>query len=182
MRGARAAWTLALTSRAARQWRGLASSSSKPPAPSPPPPLKIVVPTPSVNVSAASPQLTEAKFHDVADHTLEAIQVLLGPLENELDDVDIAYSQGVLNINLGDKGFWVINKQTPNRQLWWSSPLSGPRRYEYELGATAAAASGCGSGEGVAAWRATADGVDMLAQLRREMLQVSGVDLLQPLK
>ena len=24
----------------------------------------------------------------------------------------------------------MINKQTPNRQLWWSSPLSGPRRYE----------------------------------------------------
>jgi frataxin len=25
----------------------------------------------------------------------------------------------------------VINKQTPNEQLWWSSPISGPRRYEY---------------------------------------------------
>jgi len=36
--------------------------------------------------------------------------------------VDITYSQGVLNIKLGDAGTWVINKQTPNRQLWWSSP------------------------------------------------------------
>ena len=29
-------------------------------------------------------------------------------------------------------GTWVINKQTPNQQVWWSSPLSGPRRYEYD--------------------------------------------------
>ena len=25
-----------------------------------------------------------------------------------------------------------MNKQTPNEQIWWSSPLSGPRRYEFE--------------------------------------------------
>jgi len=44
--------------------------------------------------------------------------------------------QGVLNITVlhpttRRKMAWVINKQTPNRQLWWSSPISGPRRYEY---------------------------------------------------
>lgn len=62
-----------------------------------------------------------------------------------------------MKIDLGTQGCWVINKQTPNRvsnfklilcillhffnstnddgieqQLWWSSPLSGPRRYDYE--------------------------------------------------
>jgi frataxin len=26
----------------------------------------------------------------------------------------------------------VINTQTPNRQLWYSSPISGPQRYNYE--------------------------------------------------
>jgi len=36
-----------------------------------------------------------------------------------------------LNINLGKHGFWVINKQAPNQQIWWSSPISGPRRYEH---------------------------------------------------
>ena len=25
----------------------------------------------------------------------------------------------------------MLNKQTPNRQLWLSSPLSGPHRFEY---------------------------------------------------
>jgi frataxin len=55
----------------------------------------------------------------------------VNPIENTIDDADISYSQGVLNINLGALGVWVINKQTPNRQIWWSSPISGPRRYEY---------------------------------------------------
>ena len=31
--------------------------------------------------------------------------------------------QGVLTLRLGDKGTYVINKQTPNRQIWFSSPI-----------------------------------------------------------
>ena len=30
---------------------------------------------------------------------------------------------GVLTVRLGDLGTYVINKQTPNRQLWLSSPV-----------------------------------------------------------
>ena len=134
------------------------------------PPIKIGVPTATPTAAA----LTEARFHDVADHTLEAIMTLLAPLESELDDVDVSYSQGVLNINLGPKGFWVINKQTPNRQLWWSSPLSGPRRYEYRGHGQA---EDDGGGVGAASWTATADGNDLLWQLRKEMRQVSGIDI-----
>ncbi|CAN0379455.1 unnamed protein product [Laminaria digitata] len=40
--------------------------------------------------------------------------------------------QGVLNIIVSDRGTWVINKQSPNRQIWWSSPISGPMRFEYD--------------------------------------------------
>lgn len=28
-------------------------------------------------------------------------------------------------------GTYVINKQPPNKQIWLSSPLSGPKRYDY---------------------------------------------------
>ena len=28
------------------------------------------------------------------------------------------------------KKFYVINKQTPNKQIWLSSPFSGPHRFE----------------------------------------------------
>lgn len=31
--------------------------------------------------------------------------------------------QGVLKIDLGESGTWVINRQIPNRQIWWSSPI-----------------------------------------------------------
>uniref|UniRef100_A0A914RUA2 Frataxin n=1 Tax=Parascaris equorum TaxID=6256 RepID=A0A914RUA2_PAREQ len=36
---------------------------------------------------------------------------------------------GVITAKVGrDKGTYVINKQTPNRQIWLSSPISGPKR------------------------------------------------------
>lgn len=39
---------------------------------------------------------------------------------------------GVLTVNLGPKfGTYVINRQSPNRQIWLSSPTSGPKRYDY---------------------------------------------------
>ncbi|KAG9101451.1 Mitochondrial chaperone Frataxin [Ceratobasidium sp. 370] len=39
---------------------------------------------------------------------------------------------GVLTLNLGDKGTYVINKQPPNKQIWLSSPKSGPKRYDFD--------------------------------------------------
>jgi frataxin len=80
--------------------------------------------------------MPEADFHRIADRSLDEIHDLMSVLEADdisLDeDVEISMSQGVLKLDLGKKvGIWVINKQTPNRQLWWSSPISGPKRYEY---------------------------------------------------
>lgn len=41
---------------------------------------------------------------------------------------DHALVQGVMTIDLGDHGTYVINKQAPNKQIWLSSPVSGPIR------------------------------------------------------
>ena len=30
------------------------------------------------------------------------------------------------------KKYYVLNKQTPNKQIWLSSPISGPSRFEYQ--------------------------------------------------
>lgn len=46
-------------------------------------------------------------------------------------EYEVEYSSGVLTLKLGDKGTYVINKQPPNKQIWLSSPLSGPKRYDY---------------------------------------------------
>lgn len=114
----------------------------------------------------------EADYHKVADETLDELIDLVGKLESELDDVDITLSMGVLNINLGEKfqnKAWVINKQTPNRQVWWSSPLSGPRRYEYD---------GKENGQQSTRWKFTRDASQSLqANLRDELRKVTGLDL-----
>ena len=86
----------------------------------------------------------ESEFHTVADETLEDIQDAVDVAleeyytENENDNGDnddefeTVYASGVLNMTFPPHGTWVLNKQTPNRQIWWSSPISGPRRYEYD--------------------------------------------------
>lgn len=89
--------------------------------------------------SSTTSSLSEAAFHDVADRTLDALTDVLDEIEDSSsstgiasDEVDITCSQGVLTACLGEAaGTWVLNKQTPNRQIWWSSPLSGPKRFEW---------------------------------------------------
>ncbi|CAN0900572.1 Probable serine/threonine-protein kinase WNK11 [Linum grandiflorum] len=44
----------------------------------------------------------------------------------QVDGFDIDYGNEVLTLKLGELGTYVLNKQTPNRQLWLSSPV----RYE----------------------------------------------------
>uniref|UniRef100_A0A2K5BYP4 Frataxin, mitochondrial n=1 Tax=Aotus nancymaae TaxID=37293 RepID=A0A2K5BYP4_AOTNA len=44
----------------------------------------------------------------------------------------LGHPSGVLTVKLGgDLGTYVINKQTPNKQIWLSSPSSGPKRYDW---------------------------------------------------
>ena len=41
---------------------------------------------------------------------------------------------GVMNIRFGPEiGTYVVNKQPPNKQIWLSSPKSGPKRYDYVI-------------------------------------------------
>lgn len=40
----------------------------------------------------------------------------------------------MLTVNFGKTyGSYVINRQTPNRQIWLSSPTSGPKRYDFVM-------------------------------------------------
>jgi frataxin len=79
---------------------------------------------------------TESQYHDVADETLEDIQdAVEGALEDKgIPEFEVNYASGVLTMTMPPHGTWVLNKQTPNQQIWWSSPVSGPRRYQYEDG------------------------------------------------
>lgn len=78
----------------------------------------------------------ESEYSATADETLEDIQDAIdGALEDSgIPEFEVNLASGVLTLVFPPHGTWVINKQTPNRQLWWSSPISGPRRYEFEDG------------------------------------------------
>ncbi|GAM23631.1 hypothetical protein SAMD00019534_068060 [Acytostelium subglobosum LB1] len=75
-------------------------------------------------------------FHHAVDEELELFTDRLESMFQTLDDIDgidIETSDGVLTLKLGSLGTYVINKQTPNRQIWWSSPVSGPKRFDYDM-------------------------------------------------
>lgn len=40
---------------------------------------------------------------------------------------------GVLNLHLPPNGNYVLNKQPPNKQIWLSSPISGPKRFDFVM-------------------------------------------------
>jgi frataxin len=126
--------------------------------------IRLPVRAPPRFFSGVPAPLPEADFHRLADATLASIELRATPLEDyNLDGFDLSSSMGVLTLRLGQKGTYVLNKQTPNRQIWWSSPLSGPRRYAWS------AAAG--------AWLNTRDGACLLRTLRDELRALVGVDL-----
>jgi frataxin len=80
----------------------------------------------------------ESHLHEVADETLEQIEDAIGvALEDIEEALETNLASGVLTMSFGSHGTWVLNKQTPNRQIWWSSPISGPRRYEFVIASDA---------------------------------------------
>ena len=75
----------------------------------------------------------------------------------------LCVQQGVLSIKLGEgRGTFVVNKQSPNRQLWLASPLSGPFRYDSERRARAVV------------WRYRRDGHLLLDRLQQELSAACG--------
>lgn len=77
----------------------------------------------------------EHEFHSVADETLESILNSAIALEDRHEDLETELASGVLSLKFEKSNrAWVINKQAPNQQLWLSSPLSGPARFELNDG------------------------------------------------
>lgn len=74
-------------------------------------------------------------YERVCSETLDALCYYFEELtENaqNLTSCDVTYGDGVLTIKFGNEyGTYVINRQTPNKQIWLSSPTSGPKRYDF---------------------------------------------------
>lgn len=71
--------------------------------------------------------MSEIEYEALTRETLESLAEKFDEIIEELSDVpeaDLALSDGVLTVHLGRRhGTYVINKQTPNRQIWLSSPV-----------------------------------------------------------
>lgn len=80
-------------------------------------------------------ELTAVQFEKVSNDTLESLTEYFDELverATHLLDGDVSYGDGVLTIKFGNPyGTYVINRQTPNKQIWLSSPKSGPKRYDF---------------------------------------------------
>ncbi|RWR86768.1 frataxin, mitochondrial [Cinnamomum micranthum f. kanehirae] len=78
--------------------------------------------------------LQEDEFHRLADETIQDLQEKFEEYGDciQIDGLDIDYGNQVLTLKLGSLGTYVLNKQTPNRQIWLSSPVSGPSRFDWD--------------------------------------------------
>ncbi|KAI7864790.1 Frataxin-like domain-containing protein [Mucor mucedo] len=88
----------------------------------------------SPNQNYSITDLTTERYHRLSDELLEHMCMKLEELADETDmkGFDVEYNQGVMTISVGDHGTYVINKQPPNHQIWLSSPVSGPQRYDFD--------------------------------------------------
>lgn len=79
-------------------------------------------------------EVTMQEYHELSDMTMEALLDSLEALVDQHYDLpyEVEYNSGVLTLALGDNGTYVINKQPPNKQIWLSSPRSGPKRYDLD--------------------------------------------------
>jgi len=64
----------------------------------------------------------------------ELLNELQEILESHGDSsLEVEYHSGVITLDLGRQGgTYVINKQPPNKQIWLSSPVSGPKRFNFD--------------------------------------------------
>ena len=103
---------------------------------------------------------SEAEYDLKAEYFLEDLSSMLDELDDYFDDLDIDYSQGVLTMHLGDgHGTYVLNKQRPNQQIWFSSPTSGPKRFEFNFETMR--------------WVSTRNGEDLIELLHNELMDIN---------
>lgn len=123
--------------------KGIQPDSSDPKPPNPQSPVAgaaehVVEPTP----------LTPEEYYEYSEHYFNYLVQQLEKAQEEGLDIEAEYivryslpymsicvtnkkQAGVLNISVPAIGTYVLNKQPPNKQIWLSSPISGPKRFDW---------------------------------------------------
>ena len=71
-------------------------------------------------------------FINIVQTTLDKIYDSIDKKEYSIID-NMNLIDNVLTINIKGQKTYVLNIQKPTRQLWLSSPFSGPKRFEYDI-------------------------------------------------
>ncbi len=74
--------------------------------------------------------ISPERYLKEVDHTLNVINDELESYELEITD-NLTLADGVLKVQFKGNKNYVLNIQRPNKQIWLSSPLSGPQRFEF---------------------------------------------------
>ncbi|KAJ3576690.1 hypothetical protein NPX13_g3614 [Xylaria arbuscula] len=95
---------------------------------------RLAEPLCSEDLKNAQPaNITDEEFHKLADFYIEKLLNEYEAMQDRRPEIDVEYSSGVMNLTITDVGTYVINKQPPNKQIWLSSPKSGPKRYDWVI-------------------------------------------------
>ncbi|KAL9089118.1 MAG: hypothetical protein Q9165_005931 [Trypethelium subeluteriae] len=112
--------------------------------------------------------IKDEEYHELSDRYLDAVVARLEEIQESREDLDVEFSAGVLTVSIPTKGTYVINKQPPNKQIWLSSPITGPKRYDWVMRDGMHQKQGTGEGT----WIYLRDG-SSLTDLLRDELEVS---------
>jgi len=100
--------------------------------------------------------MTESDFHRAVEAILERIE---SSLEDE-EDLDVQMEAGVLTVECADGSRVIVNRQTPNREIWVAA-RSGGFHYAHRDGE----------------WRDTRTSEELFASLARLIEAQSGVQV-----
>ncbi|KAI1388629.1 frataxin-like protein [Hypoxylon trugodes] len=120
----------------------------------------------SVSNALQAASISTEQYHELANKYLDVVQAKYEDMQDQDDSIDVEYSSGVMNIKIPALGTYVVNKQPPNKQIWLSSPVSGPKRFDWVL-------SNDGDGNERGDWIYLRDGTKLSELLKEE----TGVDI-----
>ena len=100
--------------------------------------------------------MNESEFH-------RAVDAVLGRIESAVESseaLDVDLEAGILTVTCGDGSRVIVNRQTPNREIWVAARAGG-FHFSFRDGA----------------WRDTRGGEELFASLARVIEQQSGVPI-----
>jgi CyaY protein len=100
--------------------------------------------------------MTESEFHRAVDGVLARIEAALEPH----DDLAVDLEGGVLTVECPDESRVIVNRQTPNREIWVAA-RSGGFHFAWRENA----------------WRDTRSGEEFFASLARILAAQAGVNV-----